>query len=104
MTPQERNEANLMNLWNIGEHMFDGMLAQITKQVERAEGSAGVSPTTPRVERIVGVVANRPQERGIAAEQDECPKCFGHGEYILGRSDSDWGEVKRCSCPAGRKL
>lgn len=75
MTPQERNEAMLLNLWNIGETMFDGMLNQITKQVELAE-----------------------------QPDDECPTCFGHGEYTLARSDSDWGEVVKCDCPAGRKL
>jgi hypothetical protein len=32
------------------------------------------------------------------AETDECPSCFGFGEYITGISDSDHGEVMTCDC------
>lgn len=67
MTSQQANELMLLQLWNLGETLFDGALNQITKMVERAES-------------------------------DECSKCWGHGEYISGASDSDYGEVLICGC------
>ena len=37
MSVQTDNERTINLLWAIGDEMFDGMLAQITKQVEIAE-------------------------------------------------------------------
>ena len=69
MSVQTDNERTINLLWAIGDEMFDGMLAQITKQVE---------------------IAEKPEE--------ECELCGGTGEYTLGRSDSDWGEIVKCEC------
>ena len=89
MTTQEQNERTINLLWAIGDKMFDGMLAQITKQVEEAEQQA-LSPDRP--------IKSPGCDDLTSAIDEECELCGGTGEYTLGRSDSDWGEPVQCEC------
>ena len=90
---QQENELILNSLWNLGERMFDGMLAQITKQVESSEArSAEIGG------RHISTHSGQHDDAPANSSEDECELCGGTGEYTLGRSDSDWGEVVKCEC------
>lgn len=97
MSPQEENAAILNSLWSMGETMFDRMLDQITKSVERTCESRSLAAGVG-AQSLGHDVAHLALEGPTVEEREPCPDCFDTGEMVTRGYDGSNPDVEICPC------
>jgi hypothetical protein len=95
VNPQESNERDELTYMNYAHNRRISPHVSAERWAKVYGPSSSDMEARYQVERVVDDLTRMVEE---AEERAECEMCGGTGEYTLGRSDSDYGEIVKCEC------